>query len=179
MPCARGSVKAHPDLAPACGVVVQWGIATPKGLIIMTRTTIHTSQGETFIRAGGMRILARRTLLAALIIGGAIFVSAAIIGLLQAHSANRPTAKEFAILHNAEKAGARNCRLEWNEAQNAHEVICGAGIDLDILRHLAARPAITKGAISDPNGIALIGECLSDSTLSDAELTACLNQPAN
>jgi hypothetical protein len=159
--------------------------ATPRGLIIMTRTTIHTSNGETYTRIGGARILARRIILGALIIGGLIFISAAIIGLAKgAHSApaNRPTAQEFAILHNAEKAGNKNCRLEWNEAQNGHEVICdGAAhsIPLATLRHLAARPAIQKGAISDPNGIALIRECLSDTTLSDTELGACLNQPMN
>jgi hypothetical protein len=156
--------------------------ATPRGLIIMTRTTIHTSNGETYTRIGGARILARRIILAALAIGGLIFISAAIIGLAQSHGDNRPTEKEFAILHRAEKAGNKNCRLEWNEAQNGHEVICdGAAhsIPLATLRHLAARPAIQKGAISDPNGIALIRECLSDTTLSDTELGACLNQPMN
>lgn len=98
--------------------------ATPRGLIIMTRTTIHTSNGETYTRIGGARILARRIILGALIIGGLIFISAAIIGLAQSHGDNRPTEKEFAILHNAERAGNKNCRLEWNEVQNAHEVIC-------------------------------------------------------
>lgn len=179
----EAGMNLYLDAAPLRGYD---GGITSKGLIIMTRTTIITAQGMRLRAEGATKRTLRRAGMGALIIGALIFVSAAIIGLANpaTHSpVNRPTAQEFAILHNAEKGGAKNCRLEWNEAQNGHEVICdgesGNAIPLAALRRLAARPAISKGAIADPNGIALMGECLSDSTLSNAELIACLTQPAN
>lgn len=130
----------------------------------MTRTTIHTSNGESYTRIGGARILARRTLLAALIIGGAIFLAAAIIGL-----ANPAT-------HTA-----KPITRTQNDTDSFND---GANSTLQDLQQIARRPAHTRinsdgSAISDPAGIALIQECLSDTTLTIDELGACIDQPAN
>lgn len=128
---------------------------------------------------------------------GAILLSAAAIGLDRAVSTPnyRPSPANFALLHKAEKDGGRNCRLEWNEAQGDHEVICDPAQGtadyndgwndaiLDI-RDQTRRPAQTwtnpdgsKGY--SPNGMALIRECLSDTALSVEELGSCIDAPMN
>lgn len=94
----------------------------------MTRTTIITADGTRLTPEGHSRTLLRRAMIILAAIMGALIISAALIGFIKAATApaitNRPSAEEFAILHNAERAGGKNCRLEWNEIQNAHEVIC-------------------------------------------------------
>lgn len=90
----------------------------------MTPNKIITAQGTYILEGVWMRIL-RRALIIILSLVGMIIISAAIIGFSHPAQTSRPTQANFAILHKAEKAGGKNCRLEWNEIQNDHEVICG------------------------------------------------------
>jgi hypothetical protein len=91
----------------------------------MTRTTIHTSDGDTYYRSGAARTLITRALLGILIFAALIIAIAAGIGFSQAGNSNSPSPKEFSILHNAQKEMPNgNCRLEWNSIQKGHEVIC-------------------------------------------------------
>jgi hypothetical protein len=127
----------------------------------MTRTTIHTSDGDTYYRAGRLRITARRIILTALTAGALIFISAAIIGLTESHP--HPITR------------TQDDTASFND---------GVNTELQDLQQIARRPAHTRinsdgSKISDPNGIAIIRECLSDTSLSVNELGACLDQPAN
>lgn len=42
---------------------------------------------------------------------------------------------------------------------------------------LGDRPAETSGDVTNPDGIALVGECRGDTALAEDELYACLTQP--
>ncbi len=144
----------------------------------MARTRIIGADGISYRPEGTTRRTFRRGIVATFTIIGLLFLSAAVIGFAKAATAptpHTPTQASLTALHNAEKGGAKNCRLEWNEVQGNHEVICGNSISLSTLRALASRPATAI----DPNGNALIAECLSDTGLSDQELIFCLSQPKN
>lgn len=155
----------------------------------MTHTAIITADGTTFHEAGrGKRLIIRALIIAFLLIIGLI-TTAAVIGFSRGPISNSPSTANFAQLHRAELAMPKgNCRLEWNSTQNDHEVICDGNSTYDSalrdIRALAARKAISHtnpdgSVISDPNGIALLQECLSDNSLSLSELHSCITQPGN
>lgn len=137
-------------------------------------TRIISANGTSYREEGTTRRTLRRAIFLIAAGIGLLFLSAAVIGLTRAAPVHTPTAANITALHKAEKT-ASNCRLEWNEVQGNHEVICGNSISLSTLRALASRPATAI----DPNGNALIAECLSDRGLSDQELIFCLSQPKN
>lgn len=127
----------------------------------MTPTKIITAQGTYRLEGEGKRWL-RRGLIAGGTFMGLLLASAAAIGFAKAATAPHTPAPKPAISKSIPN---------YDSA-------------LRDIRRLAARPATTKtnsdgSKISDPNGMAILQECLSDSTLSIAELRACITQPAN
>jgi hypothetical protein len=92
----------------------------------MTRTHIIAADGTRFVQVGQGARMTRRILAAAFLIITALFLSAAVIGLHRAEIAPAtPSHTDMTTLRNAERAhGKGNCALEWNETQNAFEVIC-------------------------------------------------------
>lgn len=125
-------------------------------LATLTPDRIVTPNG-TYRREGAIARLIIRTLK----VIGILFIIAAAIGFTRAAIAP--------IHHTATPAPApatANYNDGWNDA-------------LRDIRDLAARPALHTATISDPNGIALVEECLSDSTLTLDEFHACIDQPRN
>lgn len=118
-------------------------------------TTIRTPDG-TYHREG----MIGRILLRILMLIGILFLIAAVIGFGKAIMA--PPAAP----HTAPAKQTANYNDGWNDA-------------LRDIRDLAARPALHTATISDPNGIALLEECLSDSSLTLDEFHACIDQPRN
>lgn len=136
---------------------------TDEGLIIMTRTII-TADGMRLREEGTTRRLIRRAFAGALIIIGLLLLSAAVIGFVKA-----ATHTDKPITHT------QNHTASFND---------GVNTELQDLQQMARRPAHTStnpdgSKISDPNGITLISECLSDTTLTVDELGICLAQPSN
>lgn len=138
------------------------GIA-PKGLIIMTRTII-TAAGTRLRDETLTRRIIRRAIFATLAIIGLIFLSAAIIGITHPATHTQPKGN--------------------SDAQSVADFNDGWETALSDIRDLSRRPARSwvnpdGSKASDPNGMALLQECLSDSSLTIEELHICIDAPAN
>lgn len=149
-----------------------------------TRTTIIDANGVRYAPETRAKIRTRRLLISLAACAIAPFLAAAAVGISMGindiSSDHSPSIANLRTLAAAKKANPKgNCRLEWNEIQKDHEAICDGTDIVKIIRDLYARPAITKGAISDPAGPALVNECLSDTSLTTDEVRACLTQPKN
>jgi hypothetical protein len=157
------------------------------------RTNIIAADGTNFRQEGSTRRILRRAIIGGAIILALIFISAAVIGLTRASTDDHsPSRASLTALHKAEARGAKNCRLEWNAAQDDHEVICDPAkaiatyndgwVDAtQALRDLAARPAHSTtqadgSIVDDPAGADLIAECLADPIATTAEVMGCLAQ---
>jgi len=98
----------------------------------MTRTHIISADGTTYeaipARTALRRKIIRRIIAGTAILITALFLSAAIIGLQKAAiegTKQGPNATDYATLRDAQKANPNSdCYFEWNEVQNAFEVIC-------------------------------------------------------
>lgn len=130
------------------------------------KQTIITAQGERLITEGrGKRLIIRGLIIGGVIIAGLI-ITAAVIGFTRT-----PAPTPAPAPRNSDAQLVNSYNEGWDEA-------------LQDIREIAARPAHSHtnadgSKISDPNGMELLKECLSDSTLSLDELHACIDQPAN
>lgn len=172
----------------------------------MTRTFITDAEGTVYeaisAKKATRRKIIRRTITGTITVITALFLSAAIIGVNNAaHTPQGPNTDDYRTLRNAQKANPHSdCFFEWNEVQNAFEVICPPA---PRMTHTASStislPAIkkackvaTKGMKQDcyalylrkawadprgsytPDGKALVKECISQ--YRGVELADCFTQ---
>jgi len=128
----------------------------------MTHTRIFAADGTVYIPEGSAKRRLRRWVIAFLALLTSPFIAAAFAGIIMgiAHPATAPT------LSPRLTAAIKAC--------------APAPADLrDDCTALALRRPFHNATISDPAGTALAAECFDDTSLTHAELRACLTQPAN
>lgn len=173
----------------------------------MPRTYIISGDGTRYeslpARTALRRKIIRRVIAGTVLLITALFLSAAIIGLQKAAvegTKQGPNATDYATLRDAQRANPHSdCHFEWNEVQNAFEVICDAphptptadsAISLTTIKkackiatarmkqdcyalYLRKAWADPRGSFT-PDGKALVKECISQ--YRGRELADCFTQ---
>lgn len=80
-----------------------------------------------------------------------------------------PTAKRATVTLRADNPGPSLAAID------ACQGLTGQMVAACVI--LGDRPAETSGDVTNPDGIALVGECRGDTALAEDELYACLTQP--